>query len=315
MDINKKREIKVGAISIIAILLLVLGISLGKSVNVPGTTQTVRFVFPNSGGIKSGMPIVVNGVERGKVSTVRNIDNAVYIAGDIDNVRDLKNDASAIITILEITGGKKIEIFPGTSDVSYNTKDTIYGETPPDIAGLITLVGEIGADASILIKRIDSIAEAANTWIVEDQALDKLTRTIDNADELTSKINTFADNNLYKLEASVSDISILTRDLRKAIETNSPKIDDIVNNLDKTITEARGLISTTDSTITNANALISDIKMLTDDIKNGQGIVGKMIYDKELSDKLTQTITDLNEFIQVISEHGININARLGTRP
>jgi hypothetical protein len=70
-----------------------------------------------------------------------------------------------------------------------------------------------------------------------------------------------------------------------------------------------------DAAIENANNLITELKTLTEDARKQDGLVGKLIYDKQFASNLDSTIQSLNNFILLIKEHGININARLGTRP
>ncbi|MFP4370333.1 MAG: MlaD family protein, partial [Candidatus Kapaibacterium sp.] len=157
MHSERSREIKVGIVTLLAIILLVGGISVGKNLSVSVSDNMLIMKFPNSGGIQPSAPVVVNGVKLGTVSSVENLKDSVLIKAEMKTLNELRKDASARITILEITGGKKIEIHPGHSDDQLSKNDTIRGSTPPDIAELVALVGEVSGDAIKLLRRIDTV--------------------------------------------------------------------------------------------------------------------------------------------------------------
>ena len=50
-------------------------------------------------------------------------------------------------------------------------------------------------------------------------------------------------------------------------------------------------------------------------VKNNKGLISKLIYDEKFASKLDSTFIDLSKFLEQIKKYGININARLGTRP
>jgi hypothetical protein len=103
--------------------------------------------------------------------------------------------------------------------------------------------------------------------------------------------------------------------LKKAVETNSPKINNIVDDLQKTITDARGFIAGADSVMIDARGLIDNLNLVVTEIKSGDGFVNKIIYDKELAMQLDSTVKNLGIFLEMVKDHGVNVNLRLGTRP
>ena len=125
MKDTRSIEIKVGLVSILAVILFIIGITLGRGLYVSVNPVTVKIRFPNSGNIQISAPVFVNGVKRGAVASVRNDNGSVLVTADLDNVREFRRDVSARISILEITGGKKIEIFPGKSPEKYKIGDEI----------------------------------------------------------------------------------------------------------------------------------------------------------------------------------------------
>ena len=157
MTSQRATEIRVGLVSIGAIILLVLGIFLARGVNVSKSQQTIYVRVPHSGGIEPGSVVTINGVKRGSVTSVKNDQGSVLVAAVLDNIADLHTDASAQISMLEITGGKKMEIDPGVARANLAPQSVIHGRVAPDIGEVLAIVGDVADDAKNLVRRLDTI--------------------------------------------------------------------------------------------------------------------------------------------------------------
>ena len=190
MSKHRTKEIKVGLVTLGAIVLFVVGITLGRGYSVSVTKQNITMRFPTSGGIQYSSPVMVNGVKRGEVTSVKNDNGGVIVTADIDNTNDLNSDCSARILIQEITGGKKIEIHPGISSEKFDRKSTISGSTPPDMGEIFALLGTAGSDAVSLVKKLDSISTSINALLADGKLTEKINSTAGNAQEIISNLNT-----------------------------------------------------------------------------------------------------------------------------
>jgi phospholipid/cholesterol/gamma-HCH transport system substrate-binding protein len=311
MKSSKSKEIKVGLVTIVAIVLLIIGITIGNEFSMSVDVVQITMRFPNSGGIEQTSPVFVNGVKRGKVTNVIPDGGSVLITADIDKINDFREDVTARLGILEITGGKKIEIFPGMSQNEFKKGTVINGITNPDIGDMIALVGDMSVDAKLLLKRLDTIATAASVLINNK----KIENTLDNTNQMVESLNLFVNKNIGNLELAVTNLKIVATELKMAIDKYEPKADNLVNKLDMTLDDTRKLLKNTDGAIANANSLINELSDFSKDIKKSDGVVGKLVYDKNFANRLDSTFTNLHDFLLMIKEHGININARLGTRP
>lgn len=314
MKNTRSIEIKVGIVSIVGIALLIIGVAIGKGFNVNTGQPEIKFLFPSSGGVETGAPVVVNGVDRGKVTSVENNEGNVIIKARIDNHDDFHTDVSAMITILEITGGKKIQIKPGTEG-DFDPNTFIQGKTPPDIADLVVILGEVSSDAVSLIRNLDTALIAANELLADEKFISELKSTVTNINSATGKLDTFLDDNYYKLQNTIDDLAVISSELKGSVIRNEPKVSKLIDELDKTLISANDLINNTNFAVNDLKSVADDIKDITSSVKNGDGFVNKIIYDKEFSSTLDSTIIKLNELVNIIHEHGVNVNVRLGTRP
>jgi len=133
-------ELAVGVFVLAGLICLgYLSIKLGKMEIVGGKGYELSAVFPNVGGLKSGSPIVVAGVEVGRVKSIA-LEN--YQARVLISVpRDLKiqEDAIASIKTKGLIGEKYIEITPGGSEKILKPGSQIRETQPPvDLEELIS---------------------------------------------------------------------------------------------------------------------------------------------------------------------------------
>lgn len=314
MNNKRANEIKVGIVSLAAVIILIVGLVLGKGLTL-SSTFSVKMRFPNSGGIQLTSPVLINGVKRGSVTEVINDKGSVLITADMDNINDIYSDATARISILEITGGKKIEIFPGNSSTKFNNNSEIIGETPADIADLVAIAGGMINDLGGLIKRIDTVAYSVNTMLADGKINTQIRSILTNADALSGNLNNLLNNNMGDINASIKSIKSITTDLKASIGKNEPKVSKLIDELDGTMKQLNNLLGKTQNTVGNADALLADFKNISEQVKSGKGLAGKLIYDHKFANQLDSTVSSLTEFINLLKQYGVNVNVRLGTRP
>lgn len=315
MDIQRSAELKVGIVSFFAIILMIIGISIGKGLNFGVNQQQIHLRFPTSGSIEPGAPVLINGVKRGSVTSVSNDNNSVLVIASLTDISDLYADASAKISMLEITGGRKIELTPGNSKQNIDVSKEIPGTIAADATELVGMFGEIGLDARILVRRLDTISAAATELLADGRVTAQIRHAIGQSDTLLTSLNTFILQNREALHSTISTMNSLAAELRQAVKTNEPKARKLLDKLDSVATSANSLILKTDSVASDARGLINDVHKITQDIRNGKGLVSRAIYDVELTKHLDSTIVKVNRLFDFIQENGVNVNVRLGTRP
>ena len=308
-------EVKVGAVTLASLLLLIVGIIIGKGILARTGSTQITMLSPSSGGVEIASPVLVNGVKRGAVTGVQPVSGGVAITASMDNIADLRKDAVARIMILEITGGRKIEIAPGTSASALSGRDTIRGIYTGDIADLIALIGEVGPDLKNIVRRLDTIAGAGTALLADGKVVGDTRKAIKNLAEVAEGANTLVERNKGNIQTIVSDLTSISKELRGVVNTNAPKVDKLVVQLDSTLVEARRLISTGDKTVKNVDGLVKNVDDFISDAKNKDNLIHKFVYDAEFNRRLDSTIARLQVFLDNLRYDGINVNVRLGSRP
>lgn len=315
MMTDRKKEIRVGIVALLSLIVLIAGITIGKGLIVGVSQNTLSFTFPSSGGIEIGAPIFINGVKRGSVISTENINGGVAIAGSIDDITDLHPDAQAKISMLEITGGKKIDITPGMAPGNLDISKPIAGTISADATELISLVGDLGADASVTVKRLDSVLAQANSLLSDGIVVKQLRNTIKNADELMTTLNALMGDNKENMRDLIKDLGALAKDAKLAVNNNEPKLRSILTKLDSLAGSGQRLMAKTDTALAGVTDLTVETKGMMKDIKTNGSFINKLLYDKTTSKSIDTTLQRVNDLLLKIHEHGLNANIRLGTRP
>jgi len=314
MKVNKRTELVVGVVSLIAIIILALGFVLVKGIGYSNSIE-IKLRFQNSGGIKPSSPVVVNGVKRGTVKEIISDNNSVLIIANLDNIDDIKYDATAKISILEITGGKKIEISTGISSDKFDAKNEIIGSTSKDIGELVGLVGDVSGDIISLVRKLDSISTSLNDLLSDTLMINNLKATVQNTNDLTQDLKLFMNENKNELTNTITNLNTLSKELKVAVQKNEPKVSNLIDSIQTTVTKANKLISNLDITSSEANKLINDVNTIVKEIKNNKSVINKVLYDKQFADDLDSAINNISKLVEFINQNGINVNVRLGTRP
>ncbi len=110
-------EMSVGLFVIAGIICLAyLSIKLGEMEILGNKGYEVYALFSNSGGLKTGSPVMIAGVEVGKVKSITLEDYQARVVLNLSQNVKIQEDAIASIKTKGLIGEKYIEITPGGSE-------------------------------------------------------------------------------------------------------------------------------------------------------------------------------------------------------
>jgi phospholipid/cholesterol/gamma-HCH transport system substrate-binding protein len=124
------------AIGMLCLAYLSVGIARKEFFQAGG--YVVQAVFSNCSGLRPGSPIMVAGVEIGRVKSIALDDYEAKVQMVIDPKVLLQKDSIASIKTKGLIGEKYIELSPGGSDEKIRPGGTIHDTQPAmDVEGLI----------------------------------------------------------------------------------------------------------------------------------------------------------------------------------
>lgn len=308
MILSRKTELKVGLFTLLGLAVLVGGVMWGRHMYISRGMQSLAIRFPTSSGLTTGDDVTVNGVKMGRVESIDIDGNGVLVHASLDKAVSLRSDVAGTIRMLELMGGKKIDVRPGTSATLYDPQQVVVGVTDMDIPDAVATLGKLSGDLTRVLFRADTLLNSINNLMSDSVFVQNIRHTVATLDATLVLVRNFVARNQEDMEASLKDIRVVVSEVKSFFITNRPIVEKLLHDADRTMGNVDVTLSHADSTLAGATAMLNEIK-------TGNGSVHKLVYDKELAVQLDSTLTLAHRLFEFILDHGVNINVRLGTRP
>ncbi len=301
MKDQRKTEIKVGITVIIGIIIFIWIIGWAKNFSLSSNENIIDVRFKNVSGLEIGDAVTVNGVRKGYVDDMVVNSESVNIKLRIDNSIQLKSDASFSISMLDLMGGKKVDIIPGTSMEPFNYDVQHEGTFNSDIPALMTLVGSYQEELTNIITATGTALTSLNQYLTDPQINSDLKNSLSNLNSLLVDVKKALNENDQNISKLIQNSVELTEEAKSFISQNR-------DGINSSLTDLKTLLAKSDS-------LVSKFNRLTDETTTQQNNLGKILYDEELVKSIKNALTQLEELTKIIlhqvQNEGINIDAHI----
>ncbi len=308
MSNTKKLEVRVGLVALIAIIALIGGILWGKGGGIGLDRHRIRVHFPNASGVVGGTPVNVHGVKKGNVVSVEALESGAQVTLLVDRDVVLKADANAAIQVLEITGGKKIELYPGESTETLAKNAVIPGVNQGDIGAMVAAGSLLAEQAGPMLAQVDSILSAITSLVGNPQFQSNVQSAVENFADAGAEIRALIQNNKGAVESTLQNVDALATELRSVASENAPTISRVLNSADALMIDARKAIGNAGETLDNIDRLANRLDSMTSDLKNGKGTISRLLYDEKLAQELERAMIALRNALQDLNKKGMNVN-------
>ncbi len=301
MKNQRSVEIKVGITVIIAMIILLWIIGWAKNISLFEDEKLLTVKFNNVAGLEVGDQVFVDGVRKGHVVRIENTSKGVYVTFNLPLDIKLNRDATFSIMMLDLMGGKKIEISPGDSDEPIDFSQIYSGKFKGDISTAMAALSNVQDDLIDAVRELKITLTSVNSLLSNEQFSTDLKNGIKNINKLTSNLNAVIEENKFPLnKLLVSSNSLVTR-IDSTLGETTPKMDSVFVSLR--------------NTLSSSNELMNSINKLIEETKSSENNVGKLLYDKNLLKNLTESIERLNKLTKVLLDQlqkdGINVDANV----
>ena len=301
MKDQRKTEIKVGMTVIMGILIFLWILGWAKNFSISSDAKDVIVKFDNVTGLEIGDNVTVNGLRKGYVKDMQIKQDYVLVKLSIDKDIDLRQDAQFSISMLDLMGGKKVGVFPGKTNVPFDYNKVHDGIFYYDIPSVMSMLGSVQEDIVTSLKEMRITLSSVNKYLTDEDLTKNVKQTASNLNNITGKLIVMMDENRENLKKLTSNGVELTNQTNDFIKSNK-------DGIKTSLADLRALIQKTDTLISEANKFAVEIK-------NKENNVGKLLYDKDLYENLSGSVTRLNELTKILLEQlkkeGINIDAHI----
>jgi len=294
-------ELRVGITVLVALITLAVLIFLMTGTTGLFTKKIVIHAYvDNAGGLRTGAPVQLEGVDIGNVVTIRVVPNPPNKAAPVEISMKITTRYADVMTdhceVALTTAGVLGQVFidldcrqkPGRP---LQADDVLPTREMPQLQDVVRASQSTLENVNVLVKQLSDILNYIQSGqgsigkIIYDPTLyDRANATLNQLQNVANAINSpkgtigklINNDELYnKLNASVDNVN---------------KIVDEVNNGHGTV----GKFLKDPALYDNANKMVANANQLVGDINAGKGTLGKLAKDQAMAQKIDNTVTRLN---------------------
>jgi len=318
------REVRLGILAILTIGLAIWGYKFVKGKNIFKKTKTFYLVYDNVDQLTVASPVLINGYKIGSVLDIKlnpKDTKSILVTIEVDGNIDYPKNTNAVLQSDGVVGGKVINVSfdqPCSGANCAQDEDFLNAQ----VVGLIESM--LGADISKYSSTVkQSVGGAMDTILTQlsdkenpspiNKSLWKMEETMDNLANATKTMNSLMNSSYGNLKTTLSNMATLSNSLAES----DAQIKGLLENLDAISSEMRKIQLTPtldaangalaqagtlmmgmDSTLLNTNESFEELTALLQNMNTGDGLLPKLLNDKEFSDNIELSTKNLNLLLQ-----------------
>ena len=299
-------ETKVGALTVIAVTLIILGFNFlkGKTFFKSGTFLYAK--YKDTKGLIVSNPVFVNGFQVGTVFEIENMnDNLSELVVCIKLNQLYKIPANSVATIQENPlGTNAINIVPGNSTVMIHSGDTIKTAPAASLLGdFMNTLSPLGEQIKNTITSLEKVLGNVNKTLDEENRanfkviLENLSTTTINLNKSIQSVEGMLNKQNGSIAKTADNINAFTANLNQ----NNQKISNILSNLDSTTKSIKD--ADLNKTIKDIQTALIALNTTINKLNNGNGTAAKLLNDPTMYTQLQSTIKSVNTLVDDIKVH------------
>ncbi len=305
---KKNKEIKIGILTVLTIIILYWGINFLKGTNIFEKKQIYYAIYDKVNGLVNSNAVTVNGYKIGIVEDIRflpdDVNGKLIVKLCIDD-KSIKIPSNSIAKIQnDLLGTASVVIIMGNSKEKAVSGDTLKSETAATLQQEVSLqILPVKAKAENLMLSFDSVLAVVQSIFNEEtrqnisKTFESIKIAVNNIEHASFNIDTLLSTEGDRLTVIFSNIESISRN----IKNNNEKIANIIKNsssLSDTLAK-----SELNKTINNTNQALAKIDNILQKIKEGQGSLGLLINNDSLYYKLESASNNLDLLIKDLKEN------------
>jgi len=299
-------ETKVGALTVIAVALIIVGFNFlkGKTIFKSGTFVYAKYT--DTKGLIVSNPVFVNGFQVGTVFEIENMnDNLSELVVCIKLNQLYKLPKNSVATIQENPlGTNAINIIPGTSANMIVSGDTIQTAPATSLLGeIMNTLSPLGAQIKSTISELEKVLGNVNKTLDDGNRqnfktiLENLSSTTLLLNKSLESVEGMVNQQNGSIAKTANNLNTFTANLNQ----NNQKISNILSNLDSTTKAIND--ADLNKTIKTIQATLIALNTTIDKLNNGNGTGAKLLSDPAMYNQLQSTIKSVNTLVDDIKVH------------
>ncbi|NII29036.1 MCE family protein [Pseudoflavitalea sp. X16] len=292
-------ETKVGALTAIAIVILILGFNFLKGRNLADRSDKIYAEFPSVEGLQVSNPVFIKGLQVGKVYAMKEKDenlSGVIVTISLNKRVNIPKNSLATIGS-ELLGTSSVKINMGNSPTYIQDGDTLSTMKTLGLADkLQSSLDPTLAKVNKTLESLDLVLHNLNSTL-DPNTKNNLQSIIANLTNSSKSLEKLLDAQTGMLAKTLANTESVTGNLAK----NNDKINATVDNLEK----ATGKLANAkfDEAVASLQSTMAKLEATVDKVNSNQSSLGALLNDRKLYDQLLQTNRSLTTLLDDLRMH------------
>ena len=299
-------ETKVGALTVIAVTIIVLGFNFLRGKTIFKSGNFIYAKYHDTKGLIVSNPVYVNGYQVGTVFEIENLNanlSEISVAIKLNNTYQIPTNSIATIQENPL-GTNSISITLGTAADYLKNGDTVRTAPATSLLGdFMNTLSPMGEQFKKTIDELRKVLVNVNS-VMDDQnkanfkeLIANLTKTSENLNKSMASIQQMVDKQGGSIAQTAENLNGFTKNLAD----NNKKISNIINNLDSTSQSIKD--ANLNKTIKEIQTALAGINLTLQKLNSGNGTAAKIMNDPSVYTELKNTINSVNTLVDDIKVH------------
>ena len=278
-------EIKTALLVLSGIFLFIVMINYLKSNDIFVSDRSFFAIYDDVEGVSTGTPVTISGFNVGSVQDISFYGDEAKLLLKFRVENDFQFSSNSIAQIYEtgLIGGKALAIIPVNGKNLAVSGDTLKSDIAP---GLTELVND---KLSPLQEKIESMVVSADSLLIAINSV----FDVETKKNLTTSIENFS----ATIQSAKKSVDVL----EEVLGNNENRLNSIIVNADQSLKNFSSLSENFDEldlVIENLSKSSTNINSITSEIKSGNGLVNKVVYDEVFVESLDQISLNINLLLE-----------------
>jgi phospholipid/cholesterol/gamma-HCH transport system substrate-binding protein len=299
-------ETKVGALTSIIIVLLILGFNFLKGKSVFKTGNFLYANFTETKGIMISNAVMVNGYQIGSVYEIENTDlslKTIRIGIKLKSEYQIPKNSVAYVDANPL-GSSSIVIELGDSKEFLANHDDIKTYQNAGLLGdLKNSLVPVSNQINTTVKTLDSVLRNINS-IIDNNTKNNLQNVVGNINLITVKLlasTASLEQMMNKQNGAVAQSMNNLNSFTENLAANNNKINNTMTNVETTTSNlAKADIA---GSVNNLQKAIDKLNNLLNKLDSKEGSLGLLMNDKSLYNNLNNTVRSVNTLVDDLKTH------------
>jgi phospholipid/cholesterol/gamma-HCH transport system substrate-binding protein len=272
---GRHREVWVGLFVVAGVLATVVILAVMTDAALFRGRYIINTTVPNASGIRKGDPVLMHGVNIGRILSFTIQQQQVQMRLEIEGEYPVPKDSRVEIKASGLLGGMVADIVPGASPQSATWGDTLPGGTG---VGLFDKMDALAGEADKVAKRVQGL--------LSDEMVSDMQGSAAGARQSLASLQAILKEQRGELRALSASLKRSSEGLEKV--TTGPELERTTKRIDELVGKLDGTATTFDRSAKSLDSILGRMD-------RGEGTLGKLSTDETLYKNVSEATENLNK--------------------